>query len=498
MKRRQLITTTAIAGLMLAMTGILFAATDSSIKPLNVVMIEVDDLNYKNLGYMGHPVAITPHLDKLAAQGTVFKNCIVQGTACAPSRNSLLTGTYPHNTGIYENQSRAGLPEGQWTFPNALERAGVYTSFYGKNHFRTFGLDPRADYREKNKHIGEHLGFTHTFSTGGKVAVSARLHPASWDPYSEYLTRKGTYQRLVDAYANKRGQMIDFPLDEEDYLDAFIINSSLDWLGSFQETEEAARKPCFLWVDLTLPHPPMDTPAKYFELYKDVELPSTIPVRKDGLPESLTVEMRAKDLDEYHRGYLAMISMLDAQVGKVTGFLDQSGLRENTIIIFFSDHGSMIGHHGLMAKKYFYKDVVNSPLIISHPEFGQGKVINRCVELLDLSQTMLSLYGCQEGDVARSHGEDLMPLLSGEGTYERKFAHAEQKDVNMIQNASYKLISYPEGDILFDLKNDPDELTNVFKDFPGIARNLRRKKLEWLANSGEIKPADRKPDVKSR
>jgi arylsulfatase A-like enzyme len=124
---------------------------------LNVVMIEVDDLNYKNPGYMGHPVARTPHLDKLAAQGTVFKNCIVQGTVCAPSRNSLITGSYPHNTGIYENQSRAGLPDRPWTFPGALKRAGVYTSLYGTNHFRASGIDPRGDYRKKNQQIGEQL-----------------------------------------------------------------------------------------------------------------------------------------------------------------------------------------------------------------------------------------------------------------------------------------------------------------------------------------------------
>ena len=483
---------------MLAMPGILSAETNVSEKPLNVVMIEVDDLNYKNLGYMGHPVAITPHLDKLAAQGTVFENCIVQGTACAPSRNSLLTGSYPHNTGIYENQSKAWLPDKPWTFPGALERAGGYTSFYGKNHFRFSGVDPRTNYRQQNKHIGEQLGFTHTFSTGGKVAVSAKLHPATKDPYSEYLTQKGTYQQLVDAYANKRGQIIDFPLDEEDYLDAFIINSSVDWLEFFQETKQARQKPFFLWIDLTLPHPPMDAPAKYFELYEDAELPPSIPVRKENLPASLTDEMRAKDTEEYRRGYLAMVSMLDVQVGKVTRFLDESGLRDNTIVIFFSDHGSMIGHHGLMAKKYFYKDVINTPLIISHPKFGQGKVINRCVELLDLSKTMLSLYDCNEDDLARSHGENLMPLLSGEGSYERRFAHAEQRGVNMIQNARYKLISYPEGDILYDLKDDPDELTNVIKDHPQVASNLHQHKEDWLANSGDVKSDERKPGVTSR
>jgi iduronate 2-sulfatase len=93
--------------LLLILFLLAFTVALQASERLNVVMIEVDDLNYKCLGYMGHPVAKTPHLDKLAAQGTVFKNCIVQGTACAPSRNSLITGSYPHNTGIYENQSKA-------------------------------------------------------------------------------------------------------------------------------------------------------------------------------------------------------------------------------------------------------------------------------------------------------------------------------------------------------------------------------------------------------
>ena len=85
-------------------------AENTSRKPLNVIMIEADDLTPMALGYMGHGLVKTPHLDQLAAQGTVFRNCIVQGTACAPSRNSLITGSYPHNTGIYMNQSSANLP----------------------------------------------------------------------------------------------------------------------------------------------------------------------------------------------------------------------------------------------------------------------------------------------------------------------------------------------------------------------------------------------------
>jgi hypothetical protein len=114
--------------LTLAIPGLLLAADDPPAKRMNVVMVEADDLNPMALGYMGHPVARTPNLDRLAAEGTVFTNCIVQGTACAPSRNSLISGTYPHNTGIYMNATSARLPENCWTFPAALRRAGVCTA----------------------------------------------------------------------------------------------------------------------------------------------------------------------------------------------------------------------------------------------------------------------------------------------------------------------------------------------------------------------------------
>ena len=443
-------------------------------KKFNVVMVEADDLNPMTLGYMGHRVVKTPHLDRLAAQGTVFKNCIVQGTACAPSRNSLLTGTYPHNTGIYMNASSAELPENCWTFPAALSRAGVYTAFYGKNHFRT-----------------DQLGFDLNFSTGGKVAVSARKHPPGKDPYITHLHERGLQDRLVAAYKNRKGLDIEFPLDEEDYLDCFIINSAIKWIA----TEEARKDPFFLWIDLTLPHPPMDVPKKYKDLYKDVELDPVIPGLKTGLPASLAKDMNQspRNLTAYRRGYLAMITMMDALVGRLVDHLDKSGLRENTIVIFIADQGSMTGHHGLYSKKYFYKEVINSPTIISHPKHGKGKVITRPVELLDISKTMVTLYGCDSKDLSQTHGYDLMPLLKGEA-FERKYAHAEQHEVNMIQDEHFKLVTYKDGEILYDLKNDPDELTNAIAKHRSVAKTLRQKRDHWLANSGEDKLSVLRPE----
>jgi choline-sulfatase len=173
--------------------------------------------------------------------------------------------------------------------------------------------------------------------------------------------------------------------------------------------------------------------------------------------------------------------------------LDKSGLRENTIVIFIADQGSMTGHHGLYSKKYFYKEVINSPTIISHPKHGKGKVITRPVELLDISKTMVTLYGCDSKDLSQTHGYDLMPLLKG-GAFERKYAHAEQHEVNMIQDEHFKLVTYKDGEILYDLKNDPDELTNAIAKHRSVAKTLRQKRDHWLANSGEVKPSVLRPE----
>lgn len=153
----------------------------------------------------------------------------------------------------------------------------------------------------------------------------------------------------------------------------------------------------------------MDVPQKYKDLYKDVDLDPVIQMRKAGLPASLANDMNTnpRDSTEYRRGYLAMISMMDALVGRLVDHLDKSGLRENTIVIFIADQGSMTGHHGLYSKKYFYKEVINSPTIVSHPKHGKGKVVTCCVELLDISKTMVTLYGCSHEDIAV-----LMALIS--------------------------------------------------------------------------------------
>jgi len=466
---------------------VFLAASLHAAERFNVVMVEADDLNPMALGYMGHRVVKTPNLDRLAAKGTVFKNCIVQGTSCAPSRNSLISGTYPHNTGIYMNASAVGLPKNCWTFPAALKRAGVYTALYGKNHYRPFGINPRDSYEKQNQVIRDQLGFDHAFSMGGKVALSARKHPPEKDPYSKYLHDKGIYDKLVAAYTTKRrGINIDFPLNDEDYVDSFIINSAIKWI----DTEEARKDPFFLWIDLTLPHPPMDVPQKYKNLYKDADLDPLIPGRKKGLPASLANNMNVSRTDStaYRRGYLALITMMDALIGRLVDHIDKTGLRENTIVIFFADQGSMTGHHGLYSKKYFYKEVINSPLIISHPKHGMGKVITRCVELLDLSKTMVTLYGCDPKDLAQTHGYDLMPLLKG-GAFGRKYAHAEQHGVNMIQDERFKLVTYKDGEILYDLINDPKELTNAIARHPDIAKMLREKRDHWLTHSGEVKPS---------
>ena len=476
---------TCLAMAPLAFSLSLACATDEAKTEdkLNVVFIEVDDLHYNCTGYMGNKVVKTPHLDKLASQGTVFTNCIVQGVACAPSRNSLITGSYPHNTGIYLNQSIPSLKKDSWTFPKALKTAGIHTALVGKNHFRAHGFKVESDesIATKNAIIAKELGFEYILSTIGKVGLYKNEVVAESDPYAKYLHGKGNYQKLVKAYNKKPS----FPLDSEDYLDCFIRRQAI----KFIKTQKKSETPFFLWVDFTLPHPPMDAPAKYRGMYDNVEMPTLIPASPEGLPKSMTKSMRKKTKPSYLKGYYELVTMMDDQVGEIIKSIDESGLKNNTMIVFFSDHGSMIGNHGLYAKKYLYKDVLNSPLIISHPTLAKGKRVTNCVELVDLSKTMLDLYGVPKEDIQKSHGESLLPFFTNQGQYPDEYAFAEHNDAVMIQNEQFKYIRFKNDiDVLFDLKNDPEEMNNAVKQHPELVKKLSTKIDEWLKRTGPVEP----------
>ena len=469
---------------------------------LNFILMEGDDLNFATLGCMGDPLVKTPNIDRLAARGVLFRNNICQGTMCAPSRNSLLTGSYPHNTGVFHNQDGT-MAAGVWSFPAALKRAGYFTALVGKNHFKPHSDAGAGQEAEPgaSEEGAKTLGFEYVHSIGGKV-VSASKRPTTpgINPYQDYLQERGLMDKLVEFYAKNRKGGNDWVaanvVPEEHYQDCYIASRAIDWLRGYKES-----KPYLLWVDFVAPHPPADAPEPYASMYdwKAMPLPLDDPLT-GALPTLKTrAEARKKrvapdETKRFRAGYYAMISLLDAQVGRIVKIVEDRGELDHTVFVFFGDQGSMLYDHWLFGKGVFYKGSINSPLVIAGPPaWRRGEKVERPVELLDVAPTILELAGAGEEDRKACRGTSLTPLLTGEGEYRRPFAFAEDADTKMVANERYKLVAYPDFTMLFDLQADPNELKNIAQDHPDVVKDLKGRIDEWLAATGPVREPNPKP-----
>jgi arylsulfatase len=468
-----------------------FAATP---RP-NVVLLIADDLHYTALGCMGEEVR-TPNIDKLAARSALFRNCIAQGTCCSPSRSVLLTGSYPHNMGVFHNQD-GPMTESVWTFPAALRRAGYATALIGKNHLKphsTYTGSPiRKPLADTIRELGA-VGFEHAHPTVGKVIEVPRPFEQGTDVWFDYLRGKGLFETyLTEAPIFKsrhraRG-IVTSPLAEEDGHDSYIGGQAAEWIG--RQTKD---KPFFLWVGFMEPHPPADPPEPYASMYDWKRMPVPLGlepghVTAKGPARGATIE----DYQKFRAAYYGMITLMDKQVGRIVESLAARGLLDNTVIAFCSDHGSMNGDHDLWGKSVFYKGAVNSPLIVAGPGITPSARIDRTVELLDLTPTILELAQVPAADAARSRGESLLPLLTGTGTYARTTAFCEDRFGKMVVDDDYKFFVVADKPALFDLRADPDEMKNLAGTRPAVEQRMARLMADWLAATPPVLPANPVP-----
>jgi arylsulfatase A-like enzyme len=488
--------------IFLGLTNLISAKEKSSSKRPNIIFLESDDHNFQSLGCMGEPVK-TPNIDRLAARGVLFRNNICQGTACAPSRNSLLTGSYPHNTGVYYNPD-GNMDAGVWTFPLALQRSGYSTALIGKNHFR-----PNSEYvgeiaykpydlqiRDLNT-----LGFEYIHAIGGKViSATGTATPPHSNAYRDYLREKGVLEKLENDYEKNRKEIPAISsspsaLSEEDCEDSYIARQVIQFLQNY-----SGDKPFFIWTDFVSPHPPADAPEPYASMYdvKKMRMPISDPLEKapprvKALAEGLK-KIKPEDYQKFRTGYYAMITALDTQIGHILDALEKKGELDNTVIIFAGDQGSLLGDHGLWGKGSYYKGSANSPLIIAGvPSIQKGKTIDSPVELLDVAKTILEVAGAPDPDLKKCRGYSLMPFLTGNGSFQGKEAFAEEADWQLIQDSQYKYVRYPEQNILFDLKNDPNELHNLAGTLPAVEEKMTHQIDEWLSNTAPVKKPNFKP-----
>ncbi len=422
-------------------------------KKPNVLFIAIDDLNDFVGCLGGHPQAMTPNIDALAARGTLFTNAHCQAPICGPSRASLLSGMLPSTTGIYlqigdQALSTASVAASEAVFlPDYLEKHGYRTAGCGK----IFHGGDRAEYFDE---------FGHGTNFGPKPAQRFKYNPA-W-----FKGRGGGTQTDWGTFPDVDSKMPDHKTAD------WIV----DWIARAASGDQDG--PFFLAAGFVRPHVPWYVPKPWFDKHPlgEIKLPpyradDLVDVPKISLEVNAAPSMPAMDwvLEENRwpeivQSYLASTTFVDHQVGRVLDALAASRFADNTIIILWSDHGYHLGEKGRFAKQSLWERSSHVPLIIAGPNLPAAQACGQPVQLLDLYPTLLDLLGLPANK--RNEGHSLMPLLKNP---KQSWAHAAITSYgpnnHAIQTDRYRYIRFEDGsEELYDHRADPHEWDNLAGD----------------------------------
>lgn len=450
----------------------------------NIVFIEVDDLNYEYLGCFGNKLSQTPNVDKLATNGVRFSNAMAQGMMSGPSRNSLITGMYPHNMGFYYNGDMRALPKDVWTFPKALQDAGYFTSFVGKCHIRPF-----TKKKDKDGAMRFQMGFNYVRQTMGRTVLGGKGETESDanetnDWYMAYLAETGYLQKFMDEF--KADKISTLP--EDVYLDGFFTKTANEFISSYND-----KKPLFMWVNYSVPHEPYDVAEEFHKPFMLKDMPGTTTASFIAPPLLIKKTKPVKSEDEakeLQAGFLSAISYMDRQVGRVIQALKDKGMYDNTIIVFFSDQGVMMGDHKLEHKGTLYRQITNPSLIVSYPkEFKKNVVVDSPVELIDLINTTLDVAKAPAKHINYTKtSNSLVPVLKGKASEVRKYAFAENDGYQVVTDGRYRYVKGADASLLFDDLKDPKNLKDISKENPKIVDRLSAEIDKWLKATGPVLP----------
>jgi choline-sulfatase len=446
----------------------------------NILLIMCDQMTPLLTGAYDHPVVQTPSLDRLVRRGVRFDAAYTPVPICAPARACMLSGRYGSEISIYDNATPLRCDQVCWT--HYLTLAGYDTVLCGKMHL--VGPDQLHGYRARLTRNIYPADFTWTPERdyAGKVFARQLVSPADWLLVGGYI--EGAFE--VGKWHK------DLAFDEQVQLRA------RQYLCFQAEQEPAGRQPFCLTVSYHHPHEPFHAPQDCWDLYEGVEIP--IPQYPEGFEERFTQMdrwtfqfngcdqrreelRRPENLRRLRRAYYAMVSYADRMIGELLDLLERRGLAERTIVVFTSDHGDMLGDHGLVQKRTFYENSARVPLIIAMPDgLGAGRKVKAPVNLIDLMPTLCEMAGVPAEGLAPHDGRSLMPYVRGEEAGEGAHTFAEQHTDGtyvpcfMVRKGRFKYV-YVHGyeGALYDLEDDPGEWSNLVRDpdHAGVVDELR-------------------------
>ncbi|MBM3538670.1 MAG: choline-sulfatase [Alphaproteobacteria bacterium] len=419
----------------------------------NILLVMADQLAAPALPVYGHRVVKAPHLSRLAQEGVVFDSAYCNFPICAPSRFSMLSGRLPHAIEAYDNG--AEFPASIPTMAHYLRHAGYRTILCGKMHF--IGPDQLHGYEER---------------------LTTDVYPADfgwtpdWRKGPEFRPTGVSMRGVVEAGPCIRSLQIDYD-DEVEY-------HGIQRLYDLARAPEA--QPFFLTISFTHPHPPFVASQKHWDLYDNttIDLPRVAPIPYDALDEHSRWLYVAHAQDRHdmsesrvlnaRRAYYGMIGYVDDKVGRIVRTLEETGLRDDTLVVFAVDHGEMLGERGMWYKQTFYEWSARVPLIVSMPKRFAPRRVAAHVSLVDLLPTFLEVAaeGSPPTPVDPLDGHSLLPLLSGADAGLDRCVISEYSSEGvcaasrMLRQGRYKYI-YTRGlaPMLFDLAADADELHDL-------------------------------------
>jgi len=447
-----------------------------NVKRPNLLFIMADQHRYDFLGCAEAAFPRTPHLDAIAARGVRFSQCTTNSPVCAPARIGLATGLHPWRLGALDNG--AFLPLSTPTYYQRLRDHGYRVGCVGKLDLAK--PDPYNG-RYGDRPIVYAWGFTHPEECEGKMHAGGSPRPRG--PYTFHLRDRGLLERFHADYQARRakgwirGASYDSVLPCEDFEDVYIGRRAVEWVERVPDDF-----PWHLFVSFVGPHDPFDPPAPFAERTRRADVPPPIAADLAGKPAWVRRRALGLSPDEIvhtRRQYGALIELIDAQVGALLDALERRGFAENTCVIYASDHGEMLGDHGLYTKSVAYEAALRVPLLAAGPGIEGGHVCGAPVELLDLNPTLCDLAGLPPPE--HLDARSLVPLLRGETDRHRPDALAVLRNFRCLRTERYKLIEnandVPE---LYDLGEDPEERHNLAEERPDIVGRLHRRLRERL------------------
>ena len=413
----------------------------------NLLYILSDQHNPFLAGCCGDPVVRTPNLDQLAGQGVVFDNVYCPSPLCVPSRMSILTGLYPFENEVWTNNHI--LDSGKPTFAHAMGAAGYHPVLIGRVH--AIGGDQLHGYAERL--VGDHQS-----NYLGGTGVDHGMLKGTQGPKRVALEKSGSGQNAYQVH------------DED------VTAATVDYLNRLGTVKQA--EPFCISVGFMLPHQPYVARKEDYALYEGKVPPPDHPEPFSHALHPYFRWWRAKcgiedvpqeEVLRARAAYYALVTRMDAMIGQILDALRENNLDKNTLILYTSDHGELLGEHGLWFKHTFYEESVKVPAILSWPGvLPEGERCDRVISSLDLNATMLEALNAPA--LPDSHGRSLLPLLrSSDAEWEdlavSEYCTDEGCFHRMIRRGEWKLNYYHGQDPqLFNLAQDPHELDDRGQD----------------------------------